>query len=174
VQEKRNEIFFSNSENHTSYRATSSRKVGHPDQESRVSMRTGSKPKSTSYRPAGGQPRQQVHRTSTRSRQAKKSCVVITAINWDITPKTVIMPKRETAITKDSLTPPEDRKGKHLRLRPKSLGETPISRETSSRWKKEQLLSSRYHQYHIQGSRDLDFSNLGNGTDTLSPNVGKV
>jgi hypothetical protein len=62
-------------------------------------------------------------------------CVVITAINWDTTPKTVIRPKRETAITKDSLTPPEDRKRKHLRLPPKSLGETTISRETSSRWK---------------------------------------
>jgi hypothetical protein len=73
AQGKRNEIFFANSENHSSYRATSSGKFGHPDQESRVSMRTGSKPKSTSYRPAGGQPTQQVHRTSTRSRQANKS-----------------------------------------------------------------------------------------------------
>jgi hypothetical protein len=73
AQEKRNETLFANSENHTSYGATSSGKFGHLDQESRVSMRTGSKPKSISYRPAGGQPTQQVHRTSTRSRQANKS-----------------------------------------------------------------------------------------------------
>jgi hypothetical protein len=63
AHEKRNEIFYANSESHTINGDTSSGKFGHPDQESRVSMRTGSKSKSTRCKPAGRQPTQQIHCT---------------------------------------------------------------------------------------------------------------
>ena len=69
AQEKRNETFYANSENHTKNGSTSSGKFGHPDQESRDNVRTGNRSKSTNYRPVGRQPTQHMRRTSVRSRQ---------------------------------------------------------------------------------------------------------
>lgn len=73
AQEKRNEIFYASSENHNRNVATSSGKFGHPSQESQASSRTGSRAKSTGYRPAGRQPTQRIHRAATSSGQANRS-----------------------------------------------------------------------------------------------------
>ena len=46
-QEKRIENFYANSEKHRVHHSASSGKFGHPDQQSRIGMRTGSKLKYT-------------------------------------------------------------------------------------------------------------------------------
>jgi hypothetical protein len=73
AQEKRNETFYANSEKCSINDGTCSGKSGHPDQQLRVSMRTKRRSKSMSYRAAGRQLTQQVHRTLARSQQLERS-----------------------------------------------------------------------------------------------------
>jgi hypothetical protein len=64
---------YANSEKRGVNDGACSGKFGHPDQQSRISMWTERRSKSLSYRVAGRQPTQQVHRISMRSQQPDRS-----------------------------------------------------------------------------------------------------